>query len=68
MNIELEETIRPLIECELSLSQQKMALNQMYAMAVSNAPDDETDNFTARKLSPAYLAMCQLLENIRDLY
>lgn len=67
MNTELEETIRPLIECELSLSQQKMALNQMYAMAVSNAPEDETENYTARKLTPAFLALCQLLENVKDI-
>lgn len=68
MNIELEETIRPLIECELSLSDQKMALNQMFAMAVSNAPEDEIENYTARKLTPAFLALSKLLENIKEVF
>jgi hypothetical protein len=35
----------------------------MFALAMSNIPENETDNFTA-KLAPAYLALCQLLENL----
>lgn len=66
MSTDLEKTIRPLIESEMSLSQQRMALHEMFALAISNAPDNETDNFTAKKLTPAYLAFCQLLENIAE--
>jgi hypothetical protein len=40
-----------------------MALHEMFALAMSNIPENETDNFTA-KLAPAYLALCQLLENL----
>jgi hypothetical protein len=43
-----------------------MALHEMYALAVSNVPEDETDNFTAKKLKPTYLALCDLMENIRE--
>jgi hypothetical protein len=37
-----------------------MALHEMFALAMSNIPENETDNFTAKKLAPAYLALCQL--------
>jgi hypothetical protein len=40
-----------------------MALHEMFALAMSNIPENETDNFTAKKLAPAYL-LCQLLENL----
>ena len=55
-----------MIECECSLREHRMALHEMFALAVANAPDDETDNFTARKLKPTYIALCLLMENIRE--
>jgi hypothetical protein len=33
-----------------------MALHEMFAL-MSNIPENETDNFTAKKLAPAYLAL-----------
>lgn|GEM_PF-6538766 len=65
MSKKLEKTIAPLLECGLSLSDQRIILHEMFAAAVSNAPDDELDNYTAKRTTPVYLALCQLLENIR---
>lgn len=62
----VKSIIAPVIECESSLSEQRMALHEMFALAVSNIPDKETDNFTARKLKTTYLALCQLMENIQE--
>jgi hypothetical protein len=36
----------------------------MFTLSVSNAPDDETDNFTANQLTPFYLSLCETLENL----
>ena len=62
--ITLDQAIQPIVECKINFSNQRMLLNEMFAIAVSNAPDDETDNWTARRITPFYLALCQLLENI----
>jgi hypothetical protein len=53
----MNQAITPLVE--LSLQEQRMALHEMFALAMSNIPENETDNFTAKKLAPAYLALCQ---------
>ncbi|MBC7847268.1 MAG: hypothetical protein H7Y10_12325 [Flavobacterium sp.] len=66
MKNDLPSIVRPLIECESSLKEHKMALHEMFALAVTNAPDNETDNFTARKLKPTYLALCEFLENLQE--
>ena len=66
MKNDLPRIIRPLIECECSLREQRMALHEMFALAVSNIPDEETENFTAKKLKTTYLALCHLLENIHE--
>jgi hypothetical protein len=63
----LKDIVRPITECEISLSKQRMALHEMFSMAVSNIPENESDNFTVRKLTPAYLGFCQLLENVQEL-
>lgn len=55
-----------MIECECSLKEHRMALHEMFALAVTNIPDDETENFTARKLKPTYLALCEFLENLKE--
>ncbi|MBC5840741.1 hypothetical protein H8R23_04930 [Flavobacterium sp. F-380] len=44
-----------------------MALHRMFTLAVANAPENETDNYTAKTLSPAYLALCELLKNVREI-
>lgn len=67
MNKELDQILRPLTDCECSLRAQRMALHQMFAAAVANAPENETDNFTAKRLKPTYLALCELLENVQEL-
>lgn len=66
MNEELLSIISPLIHCECSLKEQRMALHKMFALAVANAPENETDNFTAKELMPAYLALCSVLENVQE--
>lgn len=63
----VEEAIEPLFSGALSLSDQRMLLNEMYTQTVMNAPDDEIDNFTAKKLTPFYLALLQTLENLQKL-
>jgi hypothetical protein len=56
--MKLTQAITPIVESQLSLQEQRMALHEMFALAMSNIPENETDNFTA-KLAPAYLALCQ---------
>lgn len=63
----LEQAIAPIIECQLSFSEQRMLVNEMFTVTVENAPDDETDNFTARKLKHFYLSLLQTLENISSI-
>ena len=36
----------------------------MFTSSVCNAPDNETDNFTAKEITPFYLALCETLENL----
>lgn len=67
MKQKLNRIIAPMIECESSPREQRMALHEMFALAITNIPDDETDNFTSKKLKPTYLALCQLLENIQEI-
>jgi len=62
--ITLDQAIQPIVECKINFSNQRMLLNEMFASTVSNAPDDECDNWTAKRITPFYLAMCQLLENL----
>jgi len=66
MKNELSRIITPVIECECSLREQRMALHEMFALAVSNISENETENFTARKLKTTYLALCELMENIQE--
>lgn len=61
------EAIEPLILCSIPFSDQRRFLHEMFTQTVCNAPDDEIDNFTARQLSPFYLALLQTLENLENL-
>jgi hypothetical protein len=67
MSEKFTQIISPLINNGISLREQKLALHKMFALAVANAPENETENFTAKQLMPAYLALCELLENIQEL-
>lgn len=60
----LEQAIVPIVRCHINFRDQRKLLHQMFVLSVANAPDDELDNWTARQLSPFYLAMCELLENL----
>lgn len=66
MNENLLHAIRPIIDSPLSLKEQRLALNQMFALALSNIPENETDNFTAKKLMPVFLALSEVLENLAE--
>jgi hypothetical protein len=63
----VEEAIEPLIRSSISFSDQRMLLHEMFTQTVCNAPDDEIDNFTAKKVTPFYLALLQTLENLEKL-
>lgn len=67
MILKLKNALKPLLESEITPSQQRMALHEMYALAMSNIPENETDNFTAKKLAPVYLALCEVLENVQEI-
>jgi hypothetical protein len=67
MNTNLNNVISPVLGNEISLREQKLALHKMFALAVANAPENETENFTAKQLMPTYLGLCELLENIQEL-
>jgi hypothetical protein len=67
MSEKFTQIISPLINNGISLREQKLALHKMFALAVANAPENETDNFTAKQLMPVYLALCEIIENIQDL-
>ena len=60
----VEQAILPIVECGVNFKDQRMLLHEMFTSSVANAPDDEIENFTAKRLTPFYLAMCSLLENI----
>lgn len=60
----LRDAIEPLVIAGPDLLQQAQILNQMFVSIVENAPDDETDNFTARQVSPVFLALNQTLVNL----
>ena len=63
--LSLEEAIEPMRS--ISFSVQRKLLHKMFTLAVCAAPDDEIDNFTAKELSPFYLALCETLENLEKL-
>lgn len=58
------KAFRPLQNCGIPIRTQKKVLHEMFVSAVTNAPEDEVDNFTAKKFSPVYLALCEVLDNV----
>jgi len=67
MSEKIQNIISPILESHLTLKEQRMILNQMFALAVSNIPDNETENFTAKKMMPVFLALNEVLENASQL-
>lgn len=55
------EAVEPIIFSGVPFPEQKMVLDNMFAATVSNAPEDETDNFTAKEASPVFLAISEFL-------
>lgn len=67
MSHDILKLVEPLLMSSISFSQQRLLLHKMFTAAVCNAPENETDNFTAKELAPFYLAMCETLENLENL-
>lgn len=65
--LSLEDALSPLLDSACSFSDQRKLLRKMYAMTLCNAPDDEIDNFTAKELSPFFLALSETLDNLEIL-
>ena len=59
------EAVAPLLNGKIELHSARMLLSEMFTSAVSNAPDNEIDNFTAKQMTPVYLALMQTLENLQ---
>lgn len=62
----IDQAIAPIVQLGINFREQRKLFHQMFTISVANAPDDELDNWTAKQLSPFYLAMCELLENLDD--
>ncbi|MEZ0182663.1 hypothetical protein AB9T89_10485 [Flavobacterium oncorhynchi] len=67
MITKLQNVLRPVLESQLPLKEQKLILNEMFVLAISNAPENETDNFTAKKMAPVFLALSELLEQASEI-
>lgn len=67
MNEKLRNVIRPILENQISLKDQRLILNQMFALAVTNIPENEIDNFTAKRMTPVFLALSELLESASEI-
>lgn len=64
---QLFEAVTPVVNFPVPFNKQRMLLHEMFTSAVANAPDDEIDNYTAKKLGPFYLSLCEFLENIEKI-
>lgn len=63
----IDEAITPVVNCGIPLWRQRLLLNEMFATAVANAPENETDNFTAKEYKPLFLALSETLENLGNI-
>lgn len=63
----VEEALAPILNSAIPFSDQRRFLHEMFTQTVCNAPDDEIDNYTARQLTPFYLALLESLENLEKL-
>lgn len=62
----IREAVSPVLDAELSLRDMKIILAEMFANSVSNPPEGEIDAFTARRQTPVFLALTELLENLQN--
>lgn len=67
MGKKFRRAIRPLEESGISLRESRLIMHEMFAATVSNAPGNEIDNYTAKRITPVYLALCKMLENVGKL-
>lgn len=61
--ITIEDAIKPVVNCAIPFWEQRLILSEMFATTIANAPDDETDNFSAKRIKPFFLGMIEMLEN-----
>lgn len=66
--LRLSDAVQPLIESGVTFREQRMLLHEMFTASVANAPDNEVDNFTAKRLTPVYLALIETLENLDSIH
>lgn len=64
----IREAVSPVLDAELSIREMKIILAEMYANSVSNPPDGEIGAFTARRQSPVFLALNELLDNLQEIH
>lgn len=62
----LQQAISPVLNSGLSLKEMRIILAEMFANSVSNAPDNEIENHTAKRQTPVFLAITGFLENLSD--
>lgn len=60
----VEQAITPVVNCQITFSEQRLILNEMFSMALCNAPENETENFSAKRFSPFFMAISEMLENL----
>lgn len=65
--ITLEEAIRPVVNCAIPFWEQRLILSEMFATTVANAPENETDNFSAKRIKPFFLGILEMLENFEKI-
>lgn len=65
-NTSLRAAVSPVLDAELSPKEMRIILSEMFANSVSNPPDGEIDAFSARRQTPVFLALQELLENLND--
>lgn len=66
-NSSLRQAVSPVLEAGLTLKQMRIILAEMYANSVSNPPENEIDAFSAKRQTPVFLALTEMLENLQDL-
>lgn len=65
--ITLEDAIKPVVNCAIPFWEQRLILSEMFATTVANAPDNETDNFSAKRIKPFFLGILEMLENFEKI-
>lgn len=66
-NTSLVAAVSPVLDSGLTLKDFRLILGEMYVNSVSNAPDNELEQFTARRQGAVYLALAAMLENLEEI-